>query len=405
MHRMLSTAVFSAAIALGGATVASAQTVAHPVHLDGKVYDVAVCGDTVAAGMARCHAHAVTDSKGNFVASPLPNTTPGGFAPADLRAAYNTSASGGSGVTVAIVDAFGYNNAEADLGTYRTQFGIPACTTSNGCFRKVNQNGRAGPYPAQDAGWADETALDLDMVSAMCPNCHILLVEANNNGNNNLAISVNTAVSMGALVVSNSYGGGEGGSTAQESAYEHPGIAITASTGDEGFGAQFPATDPQVIAVGGTHLVKDSSTRGWTETAWSGGGSGCSTVYAKQAWQTGVTDSLCTKRMEADISAVADPNTGVAVFGPANFGFHSSWLVFGGTSVAAPLVGGMIGNAHNYSGEGAELTYELYAGNHAVVNDVTSGHNGSCGGTYFCTAGTGYDGPTGLGTPNGNAPF
>ncbi len=120
----------------------------------------------------------------------------------------------------------------------------------------------------------------------MCPNCHILLVEANNDNNGNLAASVNTAVSMGALVVSNSYGGGEGGTTGTEPAYDHTGVAITASTGDEGFGAQFPATAPHVIAVGGTHLVKDGSTRGWTETAWGGGGSGCSAVYAKPAWQT-----------------------------------------------------------------------------------------------------------------------
>ena len=405
MYRLISTALFSTAVALGGATVASAQS--HVVHQDGRVFHVSVCGDVQIQGMSRCHAHVVTDSRGNFMtkATVTPNTTPSGFGPSDLRSAYNTSASGGSGVTVAIVDAFGYNNAESDLGVYRAQFGIPACTTSNGCFRKVNQNGRSGPYPAQDSGWADETALDLDMVSSMCPNCHILLVEANNNGNSNLATAVNTAVAMGANVVSNSYGGGEGGSQATESAYEHPGVAITASAGDSGFGAQFPATDPLVIAVGGTHLVKDSSTRGWTETVWTGTGSGCSTIYTKPAWQGGVTDSLCSKRMEADVSAVADPNTGVAVFGPANFGFHSSWLVFGGTSVAAPLIGGMIGNAGNYSGEGAELTYELWGGNHAVLNDVTSGHNGSCGGTYFCTAEVGYDGPTGLGTPNGSAPF
>jgi subtilase family serine protease len=404
MYRFLTTALFSTAIALGGASVASAQT--HAVHADGQVFTVSVCGDTQLTGMARCHAHVVTDSSGNFkVKTTVPAITPAGWGPSDLQSAYATPATGGAGVTVAIVDAFGYNNAEADLQVYRAQYGLPTCTTGNGCFRKVNQNGRAGPYPAQDAGWADETALDLDMVSAMCPNCHILLVEANNNGNGNLAIGVNTAVAMGASVVSNSYGGGEGGSQAQESAYEHPGVAITASTGDSGFGAQFPATDPQVIAVGGTHLVKDGSTRGWTETAWGGGGSGCSTVYAKPAWQVNVTDALCTKRMEADVSAVADPSTGVAVYGPANFGFHSSWLVFGGTSVAAPLIGGMLGSSGNYTGEGAELTYELYAGNHAVVNDVTGGHNGSCGGTYFCTAGTGYDGPTGLGTPHGTSPF
>jgi subtilase family serine protease len=159
---------------------------------------------------------------------------------------------------------------------------------------------------------------------------------------------------------------------------------------------QFPASAPTVIAVGGTHLVRASNARGWAETAWSGGGSGCSTVYSKPTWQT---DALCGKRMEADVSAIGDPNTGVAVYGPAT-AHASQWMVFGGTSVAAPLIGGIYG-VTGHTPNGAQSIYA----NAGALNDVTSGSNGSCSGTYFCTAGTGYDGPTGLGTPNGTTAF
>ena len=175
------------------------------------------------------------------------------------------------------------------------------------------------------------------MASAMCPGCKLILVEATTPSFSNLAAAVNTAANQpGVTVISNSYGGTETGSTSVESAYNHPGKAITVSTGDSGYGVAFPASSPHVIAVGGTHLVRASNSRGWTETAWSGGGSGCSTVYAKPSFQT---DPLCTKRMEADVSAIGDPNTGVAVYGPTSRS-RSGWLVFGGTSVSAPLIGG-----------------------------------------------------------------
>jgi subtilase family serine protease len=230
----------------------------------------------------------------------------------------------------------------------------------------------------------------------MCPSCHILLVEATTSSLTNLGTAVNTAANSGATVISNSYGGSETGTSSVAGFYTHPGIAITVSTGDSGYGVQFPASSPDVIAVGGTHLVRSSAPRGWTETAWTGGGSGCSKVYKKPSYET---DTLCTMRMEADVSAVADPNTGVAVYGPGQSG-RSQWLVFGGTSVAAPLIGGIYG----LTGHTPTAASGIYA-NRSQLNDVTSGSNGSCGGTYFCTAGAGYDGPTGLGTPNGTGPF
>jgi subtilase family serine protease len=236
------------------------------------------------------------------------------------------------------------------------------------------------------------------MASAMCPNCKIILVEATSATFGNLAAAENTAAAKGAHVISNSYGGGESGSQSFESAYNHAGVAVTASTGDSGYGAQFPATSPHVTAVGGTHLVTASNARGWKETVWSGTGSGCSIVYTKPSWQT---DSGCSKRMEADVSADADPNTGVAVYGPTSAS-HSAWLVFGGTSVAAPLVGGVYGN------NGGSVNYGSNPYSHtSALFDITKGANGPCPGkpAYFCNAEVGYDGPTGLGTPNGNTAF
>lgn len=392
MRRALSTAFLTAAMVLGSYEMASAQGVENS-H---GTFHVRACPD-VAKGFARCHAHIVTDSAGNWIAHKAQrNVTPSGYGPSDLLSAYKIPANGGLSTTIiAIVDAYGYNNAESDLATYRSTFGLPACTTANGCFKKVNQSGVQGSYPRQNTGWAQESALDLDMASAMCPNCHLILVEARTASFGNLATAVNTAASLGAHVISNSYGGSENNSSSVEPSYNHPGVAITASSGDSGFGVQFPASSPHVTAVGGTSLLPDGSTRGWSETAWSGAGSGCSSVYAKPAWQS---DPLCHARMEADVSAVADPNTGVAVFGPGFGG--SSWLVFGGTSVAAPLIGGI------YGVNGGTVNYgsDPY-GHTSALFDVISGSNGSCGGTYFCTAGPGYDGPTGLGTPNGVSAF
>ncbi|HKT53643.1 MAG TPA: hypothetical protein VJP88_04285, partial [Caulobacteraceae bacterium] len=295
-------------------------------------------------------------------------------------------------------DAYGYPNAAADLAVYRKQFNLPACTIANGCLAIYNERGSKTQLPQANTGWDQEQALDLDMESAMCPNCKIILVEASSASYSDLAQAVNEAAALGAHVIANSYGGSEGGTQSYETAYNHAGVAITVSTGDSGYGAgpQFPATSPHVIAVGGTSLYSTSNSRGWTESVWSGGGSGCSKVYAKPSWQK---DPLCTMRMEADVAAVADPNTGVAVYGPAN-SRSSGWLVFGGTSASAQIVGGV------YAVNGGAVSYAngLYA-NPGGLYDVTSGSNGSCGGTYFCTAGAGYDGPTGLGTPAGVGAF
>ena len=391
---------FAFAAVGAGASAAAPTLPDRAIEFTGLVYHRAVCGHGPdAAGTARCHAHVITDARGAIrpgkAATANLLVAPSGYGPADLRGAYKIAATGSAATTVAIVDAYGYPNAERDLGIYRSQYGLPACTTANGCFRKVNQNGGT-TYPALNVGWAQETALDLEMVSAMCPNCHILLVQASTASYSALATAVNTAARLGAHAISNSYGGGEAGSTYYESAYNHPGVAITVSSGDDGYGVEFPASSPHVTAVGGTTLKRASNLRGWSESVWNGAGSGCSTLYGKPTWQT---DGLCLRRTVADVAAVADPNTGVAVYGPTT-STASGWMIFGGTSVAAPIIAGIYG----VNGRAVSYGHDPY--NHkAALFDVKSGTNGLCGGTYLCTGGLSYDGPTGLGTPNGAAAF
>ena len=356
----------------------------------------AVCG---AAGKkeARCHARVVVDTTGQ----PAALTAPSGYGPADLRSAYGLATlatTGGVGQTIGIVDAYDNPNAEADLGVYRAQYGLPPCTTANGCFRKVNQKGVQGNYPIANAGWGQEIDLDIQMASAICPNCRILLVEASSASMANLGAAVNKAVALGATVVSNSYGAGEylGETTDEGSYFNHPGIPITVSSGDNGYGVEFPAASRYVTAVGGTSLTRSTNARGWSEAAWAGAGSGCSKLVAKPAWQT---DAKCTRRTVADVSAVANPSTGVAVYDSYGPKKSTGWLMFGGTSVASPVVAGV------YALVGNAAAPSVPYANPASLRDVTSGSNGSCSGSYLCTAVAGYDGPTGLGTPNGAGAF
>ena len=364
-----------------------------------------VCG-APAAGTAACNAirDDLVDSNGRANPDrgkpppPPPTSGPRGLHPADIQAAYGLAGQSGT-PTVAIVDAYDDPTAAADLNTYRAQFQLPACAT--GCFAKVNQSGQSSPLPNVNGGWAQEISLDLDMVSAACPTCHILLVEANSASFADLATAVNTAASMGAAAISNSYGGSDF-SQSQIPGYDHPGIAITASTGDGGYGVESPASFKTVIAVGGTSLTKTSS--GWTETAWSGAGSGCSTRNTKPSWQTAATQ--CSGKANADVSAVADPNTGVSVYDSTAYQGVSGWLVFGGTSASSPIVASVyaLGGAHGHAYP-AEYTWQTWASNATTLHDVSSGSNGSCSPSLWCHAATGWDGPTGLGTPNGTSAF
>ncbi|MGW9028925.1 carboxypeptidase regulatory-like domain-containing protein [Streptomyces sp. NPDC055722] len=321
--------------------------------------------------------------------------------PADIQSAYHLPATG-QGQTVAIVDALGYAAAEADLAVYRKQYGLPACTTDNGCFRKVDQRGGTD-YPADDAEWAQETALDLDAVSAACPACNILLVQADTKQITDLGDAVDTAVSLGAKFVSNSYGAFDTTATAAnipaavDAQYSHPGVAVVAASGDTANKVLWPSSNPNVVAVGGTKLTPaPGSSRGWAETPWSRGGSGCSVFEPRPAYQSGSATG-CDKRATSDIAADADPDSGLAEYNTLDGG----WFQIGGTSLASPLVAAM----YALAGTPAEGTYPVtypYIHDASELFDITAGSNGTCG-TVLCTAGPGWDGPTGLGTPNGVA--
>ena len=384
-----------AAAASASPAAATPQSRSHPKHKTARVCSAA------RRHAATCFAIRQTDSVEPSALSAdavSPAAVPSGYGPSNLRSAYNLTATG-SGAVVAIVDAYDDPNAEADLGVYRSQYGLPACTTANGCFRKVNGSGATSPLPTADSGWAGEESLDIDMVSAICPGCHILLVEASSATDTGLYAAEDSAVASGAKFISNSWGGSEASTqTSDDAHFNHQGVAITASSGDDAYGASYPATSQYVTAVGGTTLSTASNARGWTETAWADAGSGCSAYDPKPSFQASITTN-CAKRAEADVSAVADPQTGVAVY--QTYG-ASGWTVYGGTSVASPVVASVYALAGTPASTGYANSYP-YA-HRTSLNDVTSGSNGSCG-APLCTAGTGWDGPTGLGTPNGTAAF
>ena len=326
--------------------------------------------------------------------------------PAYLQQAYDLSflsETAGTTETVAIVDAFDDPNAESDLGTYRAEFGLPACTSANGCFTKVDQNGGTN-YPASDTGWELEISLDLDAVSALCPNCHIDLVEAASAGTSDLAAAELEAYDLRANVISDSWdlplSGRQAHQFPQTGNYTFKNVTTVAASGDAGYPGtstnDFPAALPDVTAAGGTTLEPASasgvaSAREFTESAWSDAGSGCNLGASKPAWQT---DSGCTGRSYADISADADPDTGMQVYDSDDGG----WVVVGGTSEASPLIAAyyaLLGSA----AQGPSWAYT----NASLLNDPTTGSNGACAASisYICDAGPGYDGPTGVGSISG----
>jgi len=379
------------ALATGGSTASAAPAA--------KLHPARVCKAVAAKGEATCHAWKMVNDKGVTPASASPPA--GGLTPAQIRAAYGLGSSSSGGKTVAIVDAYGYTNLERDLGVYRQQFGLSACTKANGCLRIVDQNGGTS-LPRMDIGWAGEQALDVDAVSAACPDCKILVVQAKTPSIVNLGTAVNTAVRLGAAVVSNSYGGGDLSDATYGSYYNHPGVAITASTGDNGYqGGSFPASSAYVTAVGGTSLAMSGTTR-VSESAWSGAGSGCSTVNTALAAASGVGTG-CAKRAISDVSAAADPGTGgMAIYYPTSK-TTSTWAQFGGTSEAAPLIASVYAMAGPISGYANATPYAAPAGS---LRDITAGSNGtSCPTSQWCHARTGWDGPTGLGTPIGTGAF
>lgn len=391
----------------GAGTAVVPKSAAHPSGAGRAA--VAACGNP-APGTATCFAR--LRSEAQAIALGLPGSSApsaanasgvvapptSGYGPADIASIYRLNPNQ-PGQTVAIVDAFDNPHAEKDLAAYRAAWNLPPCTTANGCFAKVNQRGGTTP-PTGDPGWGVEIALDVDSVSAACPLCHILLVEADSPSLDDLGLAVDRAVLKGAKIVSNSYGttefnGARGYATKY---YDHPGVAMVVSSGDGSFGpATFPADAPRAIGVGGTSVIKDNGH--WAQDAWAGASSGCSAWFAKPSWQT---DKHCPGRVVSDISALADPDTGLAIYDtyelPLVFGVPNGWVVVGGTSLAAPLIAAMISMA----GNPGSLSSAHYIYTHAgSLRDVVGGSNGFCGGDYLCTAVPGYDGPTGRGTPLG----
>ncbi len=329
----------------------------------------------------------------------------GGLDPENLQSAYNLSATGGSGRTVAIVDSNNNPYINEDLKSYRKRYHLPECDEENGCFIRVNQKGEADNYPEDEPGWGVETTLDVEMVSAACPECRIMLVEAGAPGITQLGTSNEEAVRLGGTTVSNSWG--SAGEFSEETEYnhyfDHPGTPAFFAGGDEGYGAKYPASSPYVVAVGGTELRKEpSSSRGWEELVWNrkaekGGatGSGCSKYEPKPAWQH---DPACSKRMANDTAAVA---TELLTFDSYGVGTEH-WLTVAGTSASTPFTAAVDARSSRYSTSlGAE---SFYVGKSSLF-DVALGNDGTCTppaeDEYFCTAETGYDGPTGNGTPDG----
>jgi subtilase family serine protease len=337
-----------------------------------------------------------------------------------LASAYDFNPNKGAGQTVAVVDAYGYKSAIADVTAYRRAAGLPPCTPASGCLRVLNQNGHASPLPAQppssQEGWLVEQSLDLDTVSAVCPRCKIVLIEAKDSFSNNLFAGVHTAMRL-SKIVSMSFGGPDADATAN-SGLPASGLALVASTGDSGGGLlggggpQVPCAWSAVICVGGTKLTHAGAM--WKSVVWNderidqcygpcgATGSGCSTVVPKPSWQH---DAGCKMRSEADISADAGVTTPLAVYNTALFG-GSHWAGVGGTSLATPIIASMIALAGNATSRHGAM--EIWQ-NHGSLANVVKGTNvyvpvtGPCASSvrYICVAGTGYNGPTGWGSPKG----
>jgi PKD repeat protein len=402
----------------------------------------------------------------------------GGLTPGELATAYGYSPAGGSGQTVAIIDAYDDPKIEENLAEFDNHYGLGECTKVNGCFRKVNQAGSESPaaLPATDeSGWSQEISLDVEMVRSVCRGCKILLVEANGADDSDLATAVNEAVALGATEVSNSYGGPELGIDAQQrAAYNHPGVVITAAGGDYGYDnwnyllleteppgmPNAPASLPSVVAVGGTSLDLNSGGERGSETVWNDDGffdehefnagyittSGCSTLFVAQPWQQdadGFSAAGCgDKRLSVDVSVDGDPLTGFDVYDTFDYCKPSTeceetvqkeierfggWETFGGTSLGAPVIASLYALAGGANGvKYPALSLYGHLGEASSLYDVTEGGDGICDGesalfcgqpnrefglvldceeTAACDARPGYDGPSGVGTPNGLAAF
>jgi hypothetical protein len=408
---MLAVTVSSASAAPAPPGVSIASELAHGAHASQPALTSANSRSTrVCSAMIVGRRSCLVLKRGGLQpipASATPDAVPAGvgYGPSQLQSAYAltaASASDGAGRTIAIVDAYDDPTAASDLAAYRSSAGLPVVPS----FKKVNQSGAPSPLPSEapaDDDWTLEESLDLDMASAICPLCNIVLVEATNDSGTGLYVAENTAASM-AGYISNSWGGPESASdtSLDSSSFNHPGDVITASAGDSGYGVIYPAASPNVVSVGGTRLSTASNSRGWSESVWNtapgeGTGSGCSAVEPQPSWQTALHLTGCSKRIDNDVAADADPNTGVATYDTSNG--NGGWNEVGGTSASSPMLAAMFALAGS---PGSTPANDIYT-HTSNFFDVTTGNDGSCSPAYLCTAETGYDGPTGIGTPDGIA--
>jgi hypothetical protein len=475
MRSCIGTPALLAALALScaGALAAPAALAAGPA-LSPSAYTVSRLCAPPSPGHAGClglrlvakaplsvpHARALGAPTRGGVGSPAAEFTepiPASLTPGNLRSAYNLPATPApSGQTIAIVDAYDDATIEADLEHYSQQFGLSPCSERNGCFRKVNEKGQSAPLPLLEREWAQEIATDVELAHGICQGCRILLVEARSSEYGDLSTAEATAARLGAREVSNSWGGEE--PATDSPAFDQPGVVVTAASGDSGYlswferpavpYADYPASSPHVVAVGGTRLALTNPGSGWAgESVWNDGGKrggviegagatggGCSAVFGAPAWQqalSGWSPVGCgPKRAVADVSADADPYSGVAVYdSTTNLEGDRGWGVIGGTSVASPIIASVFalaGGAHGVSYP-AQTLYENALDAPSSLHDVVSGSNGECAlpfdfgtGTSgcsslqesescvragICLAGPGYDGPSGVGTPDGIGAF
>lgn len=396
MKKEITFAILAAAsLAVSGLATTVPAASASPAQGSDAVHAVHLCTTHPLPTQATCFAMGLADANGNLIMS---RTRPlAAFTPADVQKAYNLKGLKSGGATVAIVDAYGYPTLESDLAKFRSTYDLPPCTIKNGCLTVVGEDG--GKPPSGDSGatnWDLEQALDLDMVSSACPDCKILMVEANGPSWRNLGTSEDTAAeAKGVVAISNSYGSGPGHDPHHFNYWRHPGIAITASTGDNGFqGPSAPASFASTIAVGGTSIVPDGSKRGYSESAWAGAGSGCSAKNKAARYQdTKVTK--CKGDAMADISGPANPSQG-----GLGIVYKGNFTQVGGTSESSPMIAAIFALAHFQARQPGALLWAAKSG----LYDITDGSNGSCG-APMCEAGKGWDGPTGLGTPDGVKAF
>jgi hypothetical protein len=373
-----------------------------------------------------------------------------GVRPQDLHSAYDLpdTTAVAPNQTIAVVDAYDDPGAEADLAIYDEEFGLPPCTSSNGCFRKLNQEGKTGPLPTVQGEWAMEIALDVETAHAVCRQCRIVLIEAATSGYANLEAAEQHAPALGATEISNSWGGEEPALDGE--AFNHRGVVITAAAGDFGYRnwdgpvgftgfTDYPASSPHVVAVGGTRLSLGRGASWSTESVWNGQGAtggGCSDRFPAAPWQRGLAEwssvGCESTRAVSDVAADADPYTGVAVYDSTPItsgGGAPGWITLGGTSLATPIIAGafaLAGGGHSGSGYAAQTLYQNRLGDPSSLHDIASGSNGECGrpfsleglsgctpieeaascaGRAICLAGQGYDGPAGVGTPDGICAF